>query len=652
MSMQAMLAATGGSAAKPYVDDVFSAYTYTGNGASQTINNGIDLAGKGGLVWIKSRSATYHHHAFDTNRGVNKRIYQNLINAEVTTPGSLTAFNSNGFSLGAETETNAPEAKFVSWTFRKAPKFFDVVSYVGNGGSTARTISHALGSAPGMIIIKCVSVVGNFFVYHRGVGPTGYLLLNGTDPATISTNPAWNMWNSTDPTSSVFTLSGSNNTDVNGAGKSYVAYLFAHAASADGLIQCGSYVGNGNATGPNVTLGWEPQYLLIKNASTANGVGWHIADCARGLGTNLTAAHYLLANNTDPDTSTTFPIIGINATGFSVCNPSVRTNEAGSTYIYMAIRRPNKPPTSGAQVYNAIARAGTGDAATVTGVGFAPDLSLTSLKGGYSGLPRILFDRLRGAKNRLFMATNTETNIADQLTSFNNDGVVMGADAEGHINTLYFDYINWFFRRAPGFMDVVCYTGTGVARTVSHGLGVAPELMIVKSSSLNSNWAVYVSGVGVTKSLWFNNAAEEQPYGSNYWNSTAPSSSLFTLGTDAGVNSSGNRYVAYLFATLLGISKVFSYTGNGVSQIIPCGFSNGARFVLIKRTDAAGDWFVWDTVRGIVADNDPHLSLNTTTPEVTTNDSVDPEASGFIVNQATATNININGATYIGLAIA
>lgn len=117
------------------------------------------------------------------------------------------------------------------------------------------------------------------------------------------------------------------------------------------------------------------------------------------------------------------------------------------------------------------------------------------------------------------------------------------------------------------------------------------------------------------------------------------------------VNSNGNNGVAYLFASLPGVSKVGSYTGNGSSQTINCGFSAGARFVLIKRTDAAGDWFVWDTARGIVSANDPHLSLNTTAAEVTGDDSVDPDSTGFIVNQNAATNINVASATYIFLSV-
>jgi hypothetical protein len=119
------------------------------------------------------------------------------------------------------------------------------------------------------------------------------------------------------------------------------------------------------------------------------------------------------------------------------------------------------------------------------------------------------------------------------------------------------------------------------------------------------------------------------------------------------VNYSGDTYVAYLFASKAGISKCFSFTGDGTTgRVINCGFTTGARFILIKRTDAAGDWFVYDTVRGYPAGNDGHLSLNTTAAEVITTDDVDYEATGFIVNQNATTNLNVTSATYIGLAYA
>ena len=108
----------------------------------------------------------------------------------------------------------------------------------------------------------------------------------------------------------------------------------------------------------------------------------------------------------------------------------------------------------------------------------------------------------------------------------------------------------------------------------------------------------------------------------------------------------------YLFASVPGVSKVGSYTGNGSSQTINCAFTTGARFVMIKRTDSSGDWYVWDSARGIVAGNDPYLALNSTAAEVTSNDSVDTDNTGFVVNQVAASNINVNAATYIFLAIA
>jgi hypothetical protein len=131
-----------------------------------------------------------------------------------------------------------------------------------------------------------------------------------------------------------------------------------------------------------------------------------------------------------------------------------------------------------------------------------------------------------------------------------------------------------------------------------------------------------------------------------------PTSASFTAADSSIANGAGVTYIAFLFASLDGISKVGSYTGNGSSQTISCGFSAGARFILIKRTDASGDWYFWDSVRGIVAGNDPHFSINTTAAPVTTDDSVDPANSGFIVNQVSATNINVSSGTYIFYAIA
>jgi hypothetical protein len=215
----------------------------------------------------------------------------------------------------------------------------------------------------------------------------------------------------------------------------------------------------------------------------------------------------------------------------------------------------------------------------------------------------------------------------------------------------YTQAFSWAFRRAPGFFDVVCYTGTGVARTVAHNLTVAPELMIVKPRSANGAWSVYSSFLGNTSVVSINTDSAVST-GTTRWDSTSPTSTVFSLGTLAGVNGSGVTFVAYLFATLSGISKVGNYTGTGTTLQINCGFTTGARFVLIKATSTTGNWFVWDTARGIISGNDPYLALNTTSAEVTNTDWVDPLASGFELSNAGGNLVNTNGVSYIFLAVA
>ena len=196
----------------------------------------------------------------------------------------------------------------------------------------------------------------------------------------------------------------------------------------------------------------------------------------------------------------------------------------------------------------------------------------------------------------------------------------------------------------------MCSSDLGAVRTLNHNLAVAPEMMIVKVRGANSgSWRVYHSALGPTKLITLNltNAAATL---STIWNDTAPTSSVFTVGTYGEVNLSGDTFVAYLFATCAGVSKVGSYTGTGATQTIDCGFTGGARFVLIKRTDSTGDWYVWDTARGMVAGTDPYLLLDTADAEVNANN-VYTTGVGFQI-VGTGAGINASGGSYIYLAIA
>jgi hypothetical protein len=172
--------------------------------------------------------------------------------------------------------------------------------------------------------------------------------------------------------------------------------------------------------------------------------------------------------------------------------------------------------------------------------------------------------------------------------------------------------------------------------------------MIVKSRNTAASWVVGGTTIAATDRLVLDTNGTPAT-GLTVWNSTHPTDSVFTVGT--GMSANAVDYVAYLFASKAGISMVGTYTGNGTNQTIACGFSAGAKFVMIKRTDSTGDWRVFDTQRGIVAGTDPSLAANGTAAE-TAVDAIDPDNTGFIVNQEATLNLNVSSATYIYLAFA
>ena len=629
----------GGVAVVPtYIEDVFSTYVYSGNSGTFSVVNGIDLSTYGGMLWTKNRTSAYVGQIYNSSVGLTKYLVPSTTGANATTSGI--AFNTNGFTLGSNDNSNSTGQNGVGWSFRKQPKFFDIVTYTGNGST--QNIAHNLGSVPGCIIVKCTSTAGqDWFVYHRTQG-NGYGLLNTTDSWGTYTG----YWNNTAPTSTQFSVGTSNG--VNGSGLTYVAYLFAHDAGGFGLtgtdnvISCGTFTTDGTGAAGNITLGYEAQWILLKRS---DGVGsWNIIDIMRG--SSLTSYNYLQPNASTAESSSTSAGQGIfpTATGFYV---GTNFPAASATYIYVAIRRgPMKVPTTGTSVFSTTST--STDTGTITS-NFPTDMVLSlDRTAGQAAFNRMLQDRLRGDFKILDTSTTNAENSNSSTVSFNsNTGIVLnggGVYSNG--------FVHEQFRRAPSFFDEVCYTGNNVSgRAITHNLAAVPQLMIVKSrTSSTRDWIVYDATNGATKYMNLNNTSASGA--GSFWVSTAPTSTVFTVSDSSSVNDPAQNYVAYLFATCSGVSKVFSYTGNGSSQTINCGFTAGSRFVMIKRTDSTGDWYVWDSARGIVAGNDPHLSLNTTAAEVTTDDSVDTDNTGFIVNQLSATNVNVTSATYIGLAIA
>jgi hypothetical protein len=616
-----------------YVEDVFSTWLYSGNGSTQTITNGINLSGKGGMVWVKGRNQTVGHWLTDTSRGATKSLQTNSTIAQQTKTAGISSFSATGFNLGDDGDFNDAAGNYASWTFREAPKFFDIVTYTGN--ASARDISHSLGTSPGFIIIKRTDAVAQWNAWHRSLAANNILFLNQT-AATTSASGYVSAVSST-----TFSIGTQNN--VNASGGSYVAYLFAHDTTADGIVQCGSFTTDGSGA-YSVNLGWEPQFILVKQTNgTAN---WYLYDTMRGLPDTYNDGVELYPNTsgTEQLNASARP----SATGFYSTNFA----GAGATHIYMAIRRgPMKVPTDATKVLNLSTRTGTGATASISGLTSAPDVAFISSRNGWSS--PVFIDRLRGfGQSLVTVSTSSEGSATDSITAMGNTSISLGSDTtQGYVNYSSKPYVNWILSRAPGFFDVVCYTGTGSATTVNHNLGVTPELMIVKNRTSGDNWICYHSAIGATKYLVLN-FDYSAGTGSGFWSNTSPTSTGFRVGTSSATNASGTNYVAYLFATCAGVSKVGTYTGTGTTLQINCGFTNGARFVLIKRTDSTGDWYVWDSARGIIAGNDPYLLLNSTAAEVTNTDYVDAYSAGFELSSTAPAALNANGGTYIFLAIA
>jgi hypothetical protein len=649
-----VMGAAGASGPATYIEDVFSTWLYTGtgtpSGSPQTITNGIDLASKGGLVWIKKRQDA-PHALFDTTRGPNNYLSSSATiaqNGYGVFTDTLTSFNSNGFSLGLDSSAafvNDKPGNYASWTFRKQPKFFDVVTYTGTGANT--TIPHNLGSAPGCIIVKRTDTAGfSWPVYHVGTGNANRTLLNET----FQSGSAPTFWNSTTPTSTVFSVG--TNVNVNASGGTYVAYLFAHNAGGFGLsgtdnvISCGSYTGS-STVDVDVNLGYEPQFVMIKNITTGS-TDWYIADIMRGMA--LTGIQPLLAPNlSGAETGFSGTYFTPTATGMKVQYGSgTAICSAGNNYIYIAIRRPMKTPTTGTEVFNP----NTSFSAISSGVfgvttGFPVDAlwwrrsnvaSSTNYLNGF-------MTRLQGSNNLQPYSTAAEANYLSPKFDYNTQ---VAQQAENAGSQIY-----WSIKRAPGFFDVVCWTKSMVTDVVNHNLTVIPELIISKCRSrAGTYWDIMpnVAPYSWQYNLYLPLTNSVDGPSPTYWGA-APTSTQFSKRYTSG-ESNGDTFVAYLFATVAGVSKVGSYTGNGSSQTINCGFTTGARFIMIKCTSATGDWKVIDSARGIVAGNDPTLALNTTAAEVTGTDCIDPDSSGFIVNQETTNNLNVNGDSYIFLSIA
>jgi len=647
-TLKAIQAAAGNAGEAVYVDDVFSTYLYTGTNSVRTITNGIDLADKGGLVWTKRRTDVFDHNLYDTERGADNALESNTSDAVHSGGAGVIQFNSNGFNLGTGSRANANGQNYVSWTFRKQPGFFDVVTWTGDG-TVGRQIPHNLESTPGFVAIKRTDSADNWKCWHTSTGDGVTLELDGT------TGDTGENWPTGGFTSTYFTVKSGGS--VNAFGGTYVAYLFANDAqdfgtnSNESIIKCGSYTGTATIGSPTINLGFEPQFVLVKRTdSTGN---WIIQDNMRSV--NTTSTDMLFPNLSNAATTGSYASIVPTATGFYIGDNGTNYNASGGNYIYVAIRRPHKPASEleATGVFSVKNYAATTSSASVThDVVFDAEINANR----DVGTSKFHFvDQLRGINGVTLRSSNTSQELSYPTFWSRQNMYTMYApsqfDSWWASSSGTQNHISYALKRAPGFFDIVAYTGTGSTLVLDHNLGVEPEFMIVKGRTITAGWHCYHKDVGNTKAVPLNSDGAEST-SSFYWNNTSPTATQATLGAFTHYNVSNQTGILYLFATVAGISKVGSYSGTGSDVNVDCGFSSGARMVWVKRADSSGDWFVWDSVRGIVAGNDPYLRLNSETAEVTTTDYIDPLSSGFTITSSAPAALNTSGGTYIFLAIA
>jgi len=646
-SIKKLLQAAAGNAGESlYVEDVFSTYLYTGSNAARTIDNNIALSDEGGLVWLKQRGALDSHVLFDTVNGPEASLSSNSTDASSNYSSYLSfpSAGTTGWNLSGAI-LNGTGTTWASWTFRKAEKFFDVVTYTGNGVA-GRTVAHNLGSVPACMIVKRTNAAQGWAVYHvemDATNPENWMMRLNSTAVRVDLTPS--RWNDTAPTSTEFTLS--DNDEVNGSGDTYVAYLFASDAGGFGddgdenIIKCGTFTTDGTQTAEVTGLGWEPQYVLYKNVDLGNN--WNIHDSMRGM---PWGSYTVLAANTNgAEVSGAAPVISPTPDGFLVNNANYNAKS-----IYIAIRRPMKTPEAGTEVFSPVTSTGTGSARTLSGT-FPTDLTFMHQREATDDGRTFAWDRLRG-KSSMLQLTNTSAEAGITGVGFDvQNGLDLTDSGFSNYNTA--PYITYLFKRATGFFDVVAYTGDGTNKVISHNLGVKPELIITKPRSnptaSATDWIVYAEPLTNSNFLYLNQNLAA--VGAALYPSEPTTDNYTVLGV-ARIGDSGGTNISYLFATLAGVSKVGSYTGTGANLNVDCGFSAGARFILIKRTDSTGDWYVWDSARGIVAGNDPYLLLNSTAVEVTNTDYIDPLNAGFTVTSSAPAALNASGGSYIFLAIA
>ena len=643
----------------PVVTENFNPVLWTGNGTSQSIT-GVGFAPD--FVWLKNRDQNnYSHRIFDTSRGVLNVIKPSSQGAQSTDAGSLTSFDSDGFTLGNDVYVNNNNDDFVAWTMRanggttvtntdgsvtstvqlNSQTNFSIVEW--NGGVAEHSVGHGLGVKPEVVIVKELGASSNWNVYYDVVdGSLDYANLNNDNAGQNSSRTMW--------TSSVFYWSGSTTTDC-------VAYCFSPVA---GYSKFGTYTGTGNSIDkPAIEIGFEPAFVMIKSISTGGSspYNWNMYDNKRN--TSNPRDKILEANKSDAEITASTTYIDFLTNGFQIGpTTSGRNNGSGVTYLYFAFAAEPSPPPTLANSFNVSLYSGNSSTQAITGVGFKPDWVWIKERGP-SPENHNLYDTPRGALN--FLVTNStaaQNQGPTRLQSFDSDGFTLGSDNE--INDNGSTYVAWCWKANPiptvnsqGTQTVVTRTNLaagfsivtlpdfGGTQNIGHGLDGVPDLIIMKQyTGGTGSWATYNSQVGERNWMNLNTNGSNNVATPGYEFDSVTATTITNL-----ISSSSYSYIYYCFKSVPGFSKVGTYTGNGSSSgpTITTGFEPS--FLMLKRIDDTGSWAMLDNKRSPSNPRDKELFANITDAENTFT-AVDFSSTGFqIIN--TSNTYNANGSTYL-----
>ena len=651
-----------------------------------TSTSALPVTGVGfspGLAWAKYRgtgsgASTQSHYWVDTVRGINSRIFSNSSSAESTT-NYVQSFDLDGITYVNNLFNRTGANSVVGWfwkagssnvtnndgsitsTVSASPESgFSIVKWVSDGGSSISTKGHGLNKSLSFAIVKSLDSSSIWMIFQKDLPQNKYIQFSsdGLSPDGGTT------YFSTTSTTLGF-RDGSNSS----SGDDMIAYCFHDVA---GYQRSGTFVGNGETTGPYIYTGFEPAWIMIKRTDAAGA--WNIFDNKRNS-TNPRNS-ILQAAKSDQEYTNTNYNFNFYTNGFQSLNTNNDWNANGGNYIFLAMAaNPDTSAPTKANSFNTLLYTGNdSNDRDITGLGFKPDFLWIKRRGSE---PHALYDSVRGPNLQLtthdtdIEATNSGSYLG--MSSFDDDGFNVGNN--GGTNRAPHPYVAWAWKGldhdrnlsainndgsipssvsaniAAGF-SIVSYTGNATSgATVGHGLGGELDLLIVKSRNLTQAWNVYVKGVTDTnaKYLRLNES-------NNIYTTVNPrfipgnfNDNVFSIGSDNACNGNNDKYIAYCFRSISGYSKVGTYTGSGASgKTVATGFEPS--WVMIKNVTTSGlSWAIFDNKRSTANPRNLVLWPDSSGTEYTQTNGLNFNPTGFeVIN--TTNWLNKSGDTLIYMA--